>query len=170
MKEDNLISLLVNIGSVEKIDELPEVQYLIFGEEIHRQMIIDYNSMLADYSSNYTEIIDMQNEIYRLYTASGLVRLLRGKRIDEKIADLEKRIEEVEEYQRGINLMIEEALRCIQNFELEMKNAAKNVFATYGLTVDQFIEAYNKAKSILTSKGKPAESVESQTNVGQKGE
>lgn len=171
MKEKKLeISLLTNATSVKELDELQEVQLIVFGPETHRQMIIEYNRMIADYGTVYNSIRAKTDELCELQAASGLARLFKGKKIDERIADLEREIEETEKDKKGLDITVDEALKCIQRFEEEMKEAAKSVLLKYGLTADEFINAYNKAKREIIQSTKNTNKTEESAKPSQRGE
>lgn len=171
MKEKKLeISLLTNATSVKELDELQEVQLIVFGPEAHRQMIIDYNRMIADYGTVYNSIRAKTDEICELQAASGLARLFKGKKIDERIAVLEREIEEIEKDKKNLDITVDEALKCIQRFEEEMKEAAKSVLLKYGLTADEFINAYNKARREIIQSTKNTNKTEESAKPPQRGE
>ncbi len=169
MKEKNLeISLLTSVTSVKELDEIPEVKLVVFGPERHRQMILDYNNMIANYGTINVEIKEKEDELFNLQSINGIYRLFKGKKIDERIAVLEREIEEAEKDKKGLDLLVEEALKCIQRFEEEMKEAAKSVLLKYGLTDKEFVSAYNKAKRELIFKTRKAQPDEAQSEAPQK--
>ena len=164
------ISQILNASSVKELDSISEVQLIIFGQERHSQMIYDYNTMIANYGTINYEVCVRQEEIEVLHGKSGIARLFMGKKYDERIAVLEKEIEEIEADKKGLDVLADEALRCIQRFEEEMKEAAKRVMIATGLTVDGFIDVYNKKRRELIQSAKNTKKTEEQAGPSQRGE
>ena len=157
MENNNFnISQILNATSVKELDDIPEVQLIIYGPETHRNMIIDYNNMIAGYGTYNVEIDEKKEELAQLRCASGFIRLFKGKKIDETISVLEKEIEQIESDKKGLDVLVDEALKCIKRFEEEMKECTKRVLISTGLTVDKFIDAYNKKRRELIQSAKPA--------------
>lgn len=157
MENNNFnISQILNAASVKELDAIPEVQLIIYGPERHRNMIIEYNSMIESYRGINIETSLRQEDLADLRGKSGIAKLFMGKKYGERIAVLETELKEIEEDKAGLDVMVDETLKCIRRFEEEMKECAKRILISTGLTVDKFTDVYNKKRRELIQSAKPA--------------